>query len=193
MTRPILAAFVLALTGAGCAHAPAPAPQSLAEVPAESLYRRGLALAEQGDFVPAEQYFQAARSRGYPEAQAVKQLVKVCLAGNRFDSALHYALPYLERHPDAWPLRQVVATIHLAMGDGEAARMELEDMASEVPDHPDVHYLLAVVMRDEFGDVDGAERSFGRYLTLAPDGEHAPEVRAWIRRKQRAVAPEVTQ
>jgi tetratricopeptide (TPR) repeat protein len=181
-----VALFAL-LTALGCAGATKAPPRSLREVPAEQLFTRGLQLADLGEHVPAEQFFQAARARGYDEAEVVKQLVKVCLAGSRFDSALSYAGPYLERHPEAWPLRQVVAAIYMAVGNGPAARNELEVLLDQKPDHSESHYFLGIVMRDEYHDAGSARTSFERYLALAPRGRHASEARAYVARAQRSV------
>lgn len=180
----ILPLAVLSLSA--CAHgSPPPRPMSLQEVPAEQLFLRAQELASLGEFIPAEQFLQAARAQGYPEEQATKELVKVCLASSRFESALDYAVPFLERNPDAWALRQVVATIYLATGEGVAARDELWELLEQHPEEPVPHYLMAVVLRDEFQDHNGARTYFEQYLGLAPNGPHAPEVRAWIRRSDR--------
>jgi len=181
----LLLGLVLA-SSAACAHRGPPAgPTSLQEIPAARLFTRALELAELGEFIPAEQFLQAARAQGYPEEQVIKELVKVCLSSSRYDSALDYAVPYLERHPDAWELRQVVATIYIARGDGIAAHDELSELVVQRPDAPSPHYLLAIVLRDDFRDHERAQASFERYLGLAPDGPHAPEARAWLRRRNR--------
>jgi tetratricopeptide (TPR) repeat protein len=183
---------LLACSTLACARPSPQVPQSLQEVPAEQLFARALELAAQGEYVPAEQFLQAARARGYPENKVIKELLKVCLASSRLDGALGHAVPYLERNPDAWPLRQVVATIYLSQGDGPAARAELDQVIAQRPSHSEAHYLMAVVLRDEYADSDSARASFEQYLTLAPHGEHAPEVRAWLRRQVRQVNVELS-
>ncbi len=187
--------LLLPLVFGACAHTkPQPTtPRTLHDIPAEALFARAQELAESGEYVPAEQFLQAARTRGYPEEQVVKELVKVCLAGSRFDSALGHAVPFLERNPEAWELRQVVATIYIAMGQSREARDELDELMQQRPEEAAPHYLMAVVMRDEFRDEDQAAAHFGQYLGLAPTGSHAPEVRAWMRRhtRQRELPQEV--
>jgi tetratricopeptide (TPR) repeat protein len=183
----VLLLSAAAVCGTGCTRGHVPQVKSLRDVPAEQLYARGLALADQGEYVPAEHFLQAARARGYAEGSVVKQLVKVCLASSRFDSALGYAEPYVESHPEDWRLRQVVATIHFAKGDGPAARRELEEVLAREPAHPDGHYLLALVLRDDYGDPGTAKLSFERYLALAPRGSHAAEARAWLRQQARSL------
>lgn len=185
---------LLAALLAGCAHAQRAEPRTLQDVPAAELFAQGIARANTGDHVAAEQYLQAALQRGYPEARAVRELVKVCLAAQRFDSALSYALPYLERHPDAWRLQLVVATVHLAAGDAATARRELSDLLHKRPDTPEAHFLMGLVLRDDYQDRESASRSFEHYLALAPRGAHAREARSWLSRMhETAVAPRATE
>lgn len=185
MTRS--AAILLLLIG--CGHEPPraeepPPGDPVQEVPAENLFARGVALAQRGDLVRAEQYLAASLERGHPEEQVMPMLLRVLVAASRLRVALQYAEPYLERNPDAWSLRYLVASIHLGMGDAPLARRQLERVVESAPDEPDPHYLLAVVLRDEVGDPAAAEAHFRRYLELAPEGSHANEVRDALRRVQ---------
>jgi tetratricopeptide (TPR) repeat protein len=178
-----LAVAVLAAACAGCGHAPPeealePAPADpVEEVEAEDLYDKGIELARSGDLVRAEQYLAASSSRGAPEEQVLPALLRVCIAANRYRIALNYAEPYLREHPRDWSLRFLVASIHLGMGNVSEARRGLEAVIESAPDEPEPRYLLAILLRDEDGDVAGAEAHFQRYLELAPDGRHAEEVR----------------
>jgi len=180
-TAPALLAGLGVLLAA-CGNAP-PAPAGpgpadpVADAHPEALFQHALALAQAGDLVRAEQYLAASIDRGYPEDRAMPVLIRVCVAASRLRIALGYAEPYLERHPDAWSLRYVVATIHLGMGDGVRARHELERVVQAAPEEPDPHFLLALVLRDEAGDPAGAEQHLRRYLELAPEGHHAAEAR----------------
>lgn len=175
-------ALVLALVAA-CAEAPArptsPTPgDAIRNVPADELFRRGIALGHAGDLIRAEQYLAAAIDRGYPAEQALPPLLRVCVASSRLRAALSHAEPYLQKHPDAWSLRYLVASIHLGIGNMEAARTSLERVITDAPDQPDAYFLLGVVLRDGAGDRPGAARRFERYLELAPDGAHVSEARA---------------
>lgn len=167
---------------AACAKVAPQAPQPV--TPAE-LMQRGAFLASQGDDFAAEQYLEAARSAGCDERLVVRELVRVCVAAGRLEHALLHAESYLERTPEDWLLQHVIATIHFAKGDGMRARDELELLLSEHPDHAESHFLLGMVLRDTYSDVPGTRAAFERYLALAPEGEHASEARAYIRRSSR--------
>lgn len=181
--------MLLALPLAAIACGPPPAEETtppadpMADVPPKELFERGVALAQAGDFVRAEQYLAEARDRGHAEEQVMPVLIRVCLASSRLRAALGYAEPYLERHPDAWALRFLVASIHLGLGRPEDARAELERVVREKPRQAEPHFLLAVVLRDAFGESDSARPHFERYLELAPEGEHATEVREALRQE----------
>ena len=182
----VLGAAALTLAAApACTRTPPPAGpppgDPLASVRASDLYRRGVALARAGDFVRAEQYLTAAIARGYPQARALPALLRVCVASSRLRAALGHAEPYLERNPDAWSLRYLVASIYLGVGEADRARESLERVIADAPGQADPHYLLGIVLRDELGDRPAAGRHFARYLALAPRGAHAAEVRSAVR------------
>jgi tetratricopeptide (TPR) repeat protein len=186
MKRTLFSFITAALLTVGCARsAPRPAGpppgDPLGGVRAAELYKRGLAMAGGGDFVRAEQYLLSAVARGYPEDRVLPHLIRICVASSRLRSALRHAEPYLERNPDAWSLRYLVASLYLGVGDADRARESLEQVIADAPDQPDAYYLLGLVLRDEVGDRPAAAGRFARYLDLAPDGEHAAEVRAAVR------------
>lgn len=180
---------VLLLLIAGCAAQQGqrrPMPDPLQSVEAEELYRRGGHFAQQGDYTRAEQYLTAAIERGYPETQALPLLMQVCVEASRLVSALAYAEPYLERHPEEWPLRMLVASIHMGLEQHEQARAELERVLTDAPDEPaQAHYFLGVLLRDRLDDVPGAQQHFRRYLALAPDGDHRAEALAALPPEER--------
>jgi tetratricopeptide (TPR) repeat protein len=187
--RALVVVTALAAPALGCGPEPRPpasAPPSdpLRGVSGAELFQRGLAMAEGGDYVRAEQYMTSAIHRGHPEEKVLPALLRVCLASSRLRAALAHAEPYLERHPDAWSLRYLVATIYLGVGDVERARAALERVIADAPGQPDAYYLLGVVLRDEVGDRPMAARRFVRYLELAPTGAHADEVRGALRALQ---------
>ena len=173
--------LVLAISAA-CAEAPAKPTgtpgDAIRNVPAAELFRRGIALGRAGDLIRSEQYLAAAIDRGYPAEQALPLLLRVCVASSRLRAALSHAEPYLQRHPDAWSLRYLVASIQLGIGDMEEARSSLERVIADAPDQPDAYFLLGVVLRDGLGDRPGAASRFERYLQLAPNGAHVSEAKA---------------
>jgi tetratricopeptide (TPR) repeat protein len=175
-----LTARVALVALGACGHAspeaeePPPA-DPVSEVEAEELFHQGVELARGGDLVRAEQYIGASMTRGFPEERAMPILLKVCIAASRMRVAIGYAEPYLERHPNDWPLRLLVASLYLGLEETAKARHELEYVLETEPDQPEPHYLMALLLRDEVGDPDSAETHLRRYLELAPEGEHAAE------------------
>lgn len=186
--RICLCYCLLALSASllGCAKPAVVAPSAV--TPSE-LMQRGIFLADQGDDFAAEQYFDAARSAGYPEAKVVRELVSVCIKAGRLEHALAHASAYIDRNPDDWLLHHVIATIHLAKGEYDAAHAELDLLLSEHAEHAESHFMLGVLLRDGYVDVGGARAAFERYLMLAPEGSHAAEARAYVRRAQYAARP----
>lgn len=155
----------------------------LDDVTGEELYRRGRLLAASGDFIRAEQYIAAAITRGFPEDEAMPALMQVCIEGSRLSAALSYAEPYLASHPGQWSLRMLVASIHMGLAHDERAREELERVIQDAADDaPQAHYFLGVLFRDRLADAERAAEHFGRYLALAPEGEHIEEARAGLPR-----------
>lgn len=152
-------------------------PDPLETVAAEELYRRGLALSEASDYVRAEQYFVAALERGHPEDEVMMPLVVACVRSDRLSAALRHAEPYLARHPGAWALRLVVATVQMALGEPQRARDELLQITRDAPREPAPHYMLGVLAREQL-DGDAMRAHFARYLALEPEGPHAAEARA---------------
>lgn len=188
VAQPLAASVALTawLAAAGCGSASAEvhttsaatARDPLDSITAEELLRRGEVLAEHGDFVRAEQYLLAARSRGVDETRVIPPLMQVCVRASRLSAAIGYAEPYLERHPGEWPLRILVASIHLGLGHLAEARAHLERALRDGrPEPAEAHYLLGIVLREQVEDAE-ARRHFERYLALEPRGVHAEEVAA---------------
>lgn len=176
---------LLAIAGvmvAGCAAAQQPVVQPpmvdpLDDQTAQQLFDAGTRIAQQGDYIRAEQYLTAARDHGYPEDEVLPILMEVCVHSSRYSAAVGYAEPYLETHPDDWRLRQLLATIQMGLGNPAAARLSLEHVVTEAPEEAVPHYMLGVLLRDELHDEPGMRTQFERYLALAPDGAHATEAR----------------
>lgn len=167
----------------GCGGASASTAQSAVSDPLDTvdgaeLFRRGLALAAAEDYVRAEQYLVASMERGHPEDDVMMPLVSACVRSDRLSAALRYAEPYLARHPGAWTLRLVVATVQMAIGDPESARREFVRVTEDAPTHPAAHYMLAVLERDVRHDPAAAALHFQRYIEVDPEGEHVEEARS---------------
>ncbi|MEM1414882.1 MAG: tetratricopeptide repeat protein, partial [Myxococcota bacterium] len=170
----LLRSSLLLLLLAGCMRpATEPADGRLIEqTSADELFARGEGSARAGDFLRAEQYYAAAYDRGYPGAQAVPALLRVCVAADRISAAVGYVEPYVEAHPEEWALRMVLATLYEALGNGDAALATLEGVVVDAPERPEPRYLLGVMYSD-VGARPEAIASFERYLALAPTGDHA--------------------
>jgi len=140
------------------------------------LFHRGQQAADQGDTVRAEQYLSMALDRGFDRAKVLPILLRVCLSSSRLRAALNHAEPYLREHPNDQHLRYLVATIHLGLGQIEEARIELFYLLRINPNNVQAHYLLGIL---ESGlDKRKGNEHFLRYLALAPNGDHATEVRS---------------
>jgi Tfp pilus assembly protein PilF len=144
----------------------------------EKLLARGHGFAVVGDMTRAEQYFASAYEAGADEKVVLPLLIETCVSDGRYRSAIEYARPYAERHPEDVRIRFVLGTLYQAVGDYKAARAELEVVVKRAPGHADAHYALAVLLRDEMSDASAAETEFREYLRLAPQGPHAEEARA---------------
>ncbi len=144
---------------------------------AEFLMQHARAFARRGDYTRAEQYLNLAVQSGRSEAEVTPLLIDVCIKDQRYRAALQYAQEYLRRHPRAYRLRFVEASLLAALGDVARAREALERVLSVSPTHSDAHYSLAVLLRDELGNRFGADQHFRSYLELAPRGSHAEEAR----------------
>jgi tetratricopeptide (TPR) repeat protein len=180
--------LALVVAGCGAPSAPRPPPPDpLDTIEAAELFSRGLRLGDAGDFARAEQYIAAAIDRGYPEERAMPALMAACVQASRLSAALAYAEPYLARHPGAWALRLLVASVHMGLRQPERARDELERVLRDAPEEPpEAHYFLGVLHRDALPEPGRAERHFRRYLELAPQGSHRDEAASGLPESERA-------
>jgi len=144
----------------------------------EKLLERGKAFHSVGDLTRAEQYYAAALQAGADEKEVLPLLMRVCIDGRRYRVAIEYAEPYLKKNPGDWRLRMLVAALYGGIGEPEIERAQLEQVLAVNPNEPTGHYALAVLLRDEYKDVVGADAHFREYLRLAPEGAHAEEAKA---------------
>jgi tetratricopeptide (TPR) repeat protein len=180
MLRQFIVFFGLSLVACGSAAtgAASTAPASSAEAPGREawLFRQGLAAAERGDGVRAEQYLSLAREHGYPADRVLPALLKVCLANSRLRAALDYAEPYLRQHPEQDALRFLVANIHVGLGQHDEALVELERLISRNSRFDEAYFLRAGLLFED--DAPAAIEALRSYLDLAPRGVHAAEARS---------------
>jgi len=180
--RAIRTATVLAVALAGCV--PRPGDKVAAQIKTvhdeetpDKLLARGRAFAAVGDIPRAEQYFAAALDRGAEPHVALPLLLRVCADAHRYRAGIDYAEPQLRRHPDDHRLRFVIASFYMTIGESAIAREELARIVAAAPNLAAPHYALAVLLRDDAGDVVSADTHFREYLRLEPRGVHADEAR----------------
>lgn len=170
----------LTLAVLGCASSPPRGPETAQPSSPAMLYASGRTAAARGDSTRAEQYLVLAVREGYPAERAIGPLVEACIAGSRLRSALAHAQAFLRRHPAAWRLRVLSASLRIALGEPEAAVRELGRVLAQRPAAADARYLMAVIERDVRHDDDAARAQFNAYLALAPSGRFAAEAEDWL-------------
>lgn len=184
MSHATSVVVIVVLGLVGCAQSPeAPRhPRSARDEQRtpDALYARGLDWARRGDMVRAEQYMALAVRAGYPEPKALVAIVDACLAASRLRAALNYAEPYVRRHPGAWRVRLLVASIHAALGHDLVAREELRRTLAHPEASAETQYLLASLLDQRFDDEAGARDAYAAYVERAPQGEHVAEAAAWL-------------
>ncbi len=178
---PLLA--LCANTFGGCGPPPEPrVEQDIQKIERErqpdKLVQRGKAFAQRGDLTRAEQYLSAALDEGADPDQVVPLLMRVCVKAGRLRVAIDRAQSQLKRKPNNVPLRFLVGSLFVAIGDAPSARQHFERVLAIEPTHAQAHYSLAIIARDTEGDLMRADHHFREYLRLAPDGPHSEEARA---------------
>jgi len=141
----------------------------------ENLFEKGKTFHQIGDLTRAEQYYAAAMQQGYPPEKVLMPLLQVCTEANRFQVAIEYAEPILSKNPRNHRLRMIVASLYRAVGHNARARSYYEIALDDEPNDATGHYLLAVLLRDEFRDLVNADKHFREYLRIEPTGSHAKE------------------
>lgn len=185
MKTVLIAGLLCSMAMLGCVHAETQADKlrdDLATMKAEHsvdrLVARGRAFASVGDLTRAEQYLAAALEVGGDPAAILPELLRVCIAANRFRVAITYAEPWLGRHPEDTKLRFVVAALRSTVGDWAGARDDLEQLVTEAPSDANVRFAYAKLLHDQLGDRSAADVQFRAYLALDPGGPHVDEARA---------------
>ena len=170
-----LSVLVLGLSGCAGQVPKLSAPPSVAQQTSEhaaQLFREGSALARAGDLTRAEQYLATALREGHEPETTMRALLSVCVRASRLRSALAYAAPYLTAHPREVPMRVLVASIQLALGDVRSAERELSRVLKHAPDTAEAEFLLATILqRFTLRAADtGPVRVIRRGITLSPRG-----------------------
>jgi tetratricopeptide (TPR) repeat protein len=177
--------LVLALWLGGataCVKAPSEATALAPSAPAgptavTSLLEHARGFEAAGDHLRAEQYLNAALLQGAEERTVLPLLVRACVTDQRFRDAAQYLEDHLRRHPSDAGARLLLGSLLHSLGQAEPARRQLALVVAADPNRAEAQYALALVLRDDLGDVAEADRHFREYLRLRPLGEHAEEAR----------------
>jgi tetratricopeptide (TPR) repeat protein len=183
MSRMAVLALAVAACGAAACE-PLPGTQVKTQVQTLSneqtpakLVERGKAFASIGDLTRAEQYLAQALDQGADPKTVLPMLLKVCVEARRYRGAIDYAEDYLKKRPQDTHLRMLLANLYVAVDDTAHAREQFELVLQQNPALADVHYALAVLLRDQNKDLVQADAHFREYLRLSPKGPHADEAR----------------
>lgn len=183
--RDLAAPLVIAALS-GCASSPSKIESQAEAVQGEQtpdkLLARGRAFARVGDLTRAEQYLSAALDAGADVGVALPMLLRVCIAEQRYRAAITYAEPYLNKRPDDFRLRFVVASLYATIGETVLAWDHLEQVAEAQPDNAEVQFAMGMLALEADGDMVTADGHFREYLRLDPDGSHAAEARSHLLR-----------
>jgi Tfp pilus assembly protein PilF len=175
---------VLMLFGCvGCAGSPEPRVSSdvhafQQEQTHQKLTARGRAFAAVGDTTRAREYFDAALEAGGDESVLTPLLLSVCIRDGRYRLAIDYAERHVRRHPHDARMRFVLGTLRAGVGESAAAEADLSKVIAATPDNSGAQYAMAVLLRDQRGDLVGADQHFRAYLALEPEGEHSEEAKS---------------
>jgi Flp pilus assembly protein TadD len=153
---------------------------SLDSLSGVELYAAGMRFLAASDLTRAEQYLASAMHADFDEHACVRALLETTVRASRLRSAVRYAEPFLMRHPSELALRQLVATLHLVLGELAAAEKELRKVLARSETQAEAHYLLALVLERRGGEISVRRHALQRYLELAPGGKHAEEARAGL-------------
>jgi Tfp pilus assembly protein PilF len=144
----------------------------------QKLTARGRAFAAMGDTTRAREYFDAALEAGGDDRVLTPLLLSVCVRDGRYRLAIEYAERHVRRHPHDARMRFVLGTLRAGVGESVAAEADLSKAIAANPHNSDAHYAMAVLLRDQRGDLIGADQHFRAYLELTPQGEHSEEAKS---------------
>lgn len=118
-------------------------------------------------------------------ARAMKMDFSRCLALLFFAFAMLVSCNRMATPPEKQRLRDAEALA--TNGDYLQAISLYEAALDGTPASADIHYKLALLYDDKMSDPLNAMHHFKRYLTLAPTGPHAEEVKGFMKRDELAL------
>jgi len=151
----------------------------------EVWFQRGLRLEQEERLEEAAQAYAKALDPEHPRPEAAFNLGNALYALERLEDARAAFTLATELDPEyveAW--NNLGNTLSL-LGRHEEARGRFERALTLAPDYADAHFNLAETLA-ACGDVEGARRHWRVYLEHDPDSPWAAEVRARLRRTDRA-------
>lgn len=143
-------------------------------------------LDQRGDVVRAEQYWRLALEQGAEAESVAPRLIAAFIRDRQYRLALQHAEQHLRAHPHAHHLRLLTGAIHEALGNYAAAVEQYELVAAQQPERAEVYYVLGAALLKQGISRTEADRSFRKYLELAPDGRYAEQARALLLKQAHA-------
>jgi tetratricopeptide (TPR) repeat protein len=135
-------------------------------------YTLGKLYAARGEFAAAQAAFTAVLKLNPRAAAAQVELANLHLATNRPEAAVAAAREATTAAPRNVAARLALVRGLLARQDLDGAERELQAIAADHPDLPDVHVQTGVIAGSK-KDLVGARAAFERALTLAPSSMEA--------------------
>jgi predicted Zn-dependent protease len=129
-----------------------------------------------GDLLRAEQYYLRAEALKYDPDLVTPRIIRVLTTAHRYGEALDRCQRRLSIKPNDRATRYVEAALLVALDRPHEAERDLNAMIAEQPKDPEPYLALGRIYKDA-KDGERAKQMFHKYLELAPDGEHAAQVR----------------
>jgi predicted Zn-dependent protease len=143
---------------------------------AEVNFQLGEDAESHGDLLRAEQYYLRAEALKYDSDKVVPRIIRVLTTAHRYGEALDRCERRLSVKPGDRSTRYVEAALLVALDRPHEAERDLNAMIAEQPKDPEPYLALGRIYKDA-KDGERAKQMFHKYLELAPDGEHAAQVR----------------
>lgn len=171
--------------------AEAPSEPAPALASSEAWFQRALRLEHEEHLEEAVQCYARALDPAHPRPEVAFNLGNALYALERLEeaaAAYGLALELDGEYVEAW--NNLGNTLD-RLGRPAEARTRFERALELEPDYADAHYNLAESLASA-GELEGARQHWRAYLALDPDSSWAAEVRARLRRTDRALRPSAT-
>lgn len=142
-------------------------------------FTAGVALANAGQFGPAENFLSLALAAAPADFNVLFNLGAVAAQAGHADRACEVLEAARRQQPENVNVLYYLAYADRALGRREAAVAALARGAMLAPDRADIQKLLAVTTAD-LGALDDSAAAWDRYLRLVPDDDAARRERAFL-------------